>query len=287
MSKEIHDQKCYPYHVDHLPTSFYQKALEELNESAEAREIELNKLKDLLSADKFTAGIEFEEDFLHLFLRYRKYNSSQAFQALKKFVNFRRNFSSIFQSVPEVYSKETPSTKFMSILPYRCPDGCVIVLCELGKWSHNELSIEDIKTICMFSFLISLRHPMTQISGFKMIYDYADTVKHFRYCTPQNISLIYNASFNCLPCRYKEVHCINKSALLTATWAILKHALPRKIRERFFFHSKPEDLLNYFPSSVIPTQYGGSLDSYHDSELMQKLNDEINNYPEKGMPNYF
>ncbi|XP_055944000.1 alpha-tocopherol transfer protein-like isoform X2 [Argiope bruennichi] len=149
MSKKINDQKCYPYHMDHLPKSFYQKALEELNESAEAREIELNKLKELLSADKITAGIEFEEDFLHLFLRYRKYNSSQAFQALKKFVSFRRNFSSIFQSVPEVYCKETPSTKFMSILPYRCPDGCAIVLCELGKWNHNELSIEDVKRIAL------------------------------------------------------------------------------------------------------------------------------------------
>ncbi|KAF8778359.1 hypothetical protein HNY73_015090 [Argiope bruennichi] len=107
MSKKINDQKCYPYHMDHLPKSFYQKALEELNESAEAREIELNKLKELLS---------------------------------------------------------------------RCPDGCAIVLCELGKWNHNELSIEDVKRIGMFSFLLPLRCPMTQISGFKMIYDFTDTV---------------------------------------------------------------------------------------------------------------
>ncbi|KAF8778848.1 Alpha-tocopherol transfer protein-like [Argiope bruennichi] len=287
MSKEMNDQKCYPFHMDYLPEICYQKALEELNETPETRVEELTKLKGLLSADKFTAGIEFEEDFLQLFLRYRKYNSSQAFQAVRKFVHFRRNFSSIFQSIPNAYFKENPSTKFISVLPNRCPDGCAVVLVELGKWNHNELSIEHIKTMGMFSFLLPLRCPMTQICGFKVIYDFTNTIKHFRYCTPQNISLIYNAGFNCVPGRYKETHCINESALQVAVWAVFKHFLSAKIRKRVFFHSKPEDLLNYFPKSIIPTQYGGSLENYHDSELMNKLNEEVDSYPEKGLPNYF
>ncbi|XP_055943918.1 alpha-tocopherol transfer protein-like [Argiope bruennichi] len=287
MQKEMSERKCYPYHMDHLPDSFQQRALKEFNETPETRQVELKKLKDLLSADKFAAHIEFEEDFLQLFLRYRKYDSSKAFQAVRNFLSFRNTYSSIFQTIPDVHFKDNPSTRFTTVLPYRCPDGCAVVLHELRKWNPNELSLEHFKTIVLSSFLLPLRCPMTQISGFKIIYDFKDTNKRFRYCTPQNINIYYNAAFNCVPGRYKEIHCVNKSVILTAVWAVLKPFLSEKMRKRIFFHSNPEDLLNYFPSSTIPTQYGGSLDNHHDSELMQKLNEEFENYPHGGLPNYF
>ncbi|GBN72530.1 hypothetical protein AVEN_90090-1, partial [Araneus ventricosus] len=55
----------------------------------------------------------------------------------------------------------------------------------------------------------------------------------------------------------------------------------------FFFHSNPEDLLNHFPRSIIPTKYGGSLSNYHDAELMRKMNKDHGNCPEGGQSNYF
>ncbi|GBN86652.1 hypothetical protein AVEN_230523-1 [Araneus ventricosus] len=129
-------ERFYPLHMDHVPEYFYQKALSELNETPETREVELNKLKYLLSADKLTTGIEFEEDFLHQFLRHRKYNCLRAFQYLQKYFNFRRSHSSIFQSIPDENFKGNPATKFISVLPYRCPDGCRIILSEFGKLAH-------------------------------------------------------------------------------------------------------------------------------------------------------
>ncbi|GBN72534.1 hypothetical protein AVEN_90093-1 [Araneus ventricosus] len=198
MDKESNGQVFYPLHMDHVPEYFYQKALSELNETPETREVELNKLKDLLSADKLTTGIEFEEDFLQQFLRQRKYNSLKAFQCLQKYLNFRRSHSSIFQSIPDEHFKRSPSTELLSVLPYRCPDGCAIILCELGKWNPNDLSLEYLKRGAMASFLQPLRCPMTQITGYKIIHDFKDTFKHIRYCTPQNVLLIYNAAFELL-----------------------------------------------------------------------------------------
>ncbi|GBN92666.1 hypothetical protein AVEN_114546-1 [Araneus ventricosus] len=146
------------------------------------------------ATDELTTGIEFEEDFLHQFLRHRKYNSLRAFQYLQKYLNFRRSHSSIFQSIPDEHFKGNPATKFISVLPYRCPDGCIIILSEFGKWNPNDLSLEYLKREAIASFLQPLRCPKTQITGLKIIHDFKNTVKHMRYCTPQNVLLVYNAA---------------------------------------------------------------------------------------------
>ncbi|GBN56680.1 hypothetical protein AVEN_156571-1 [Araneus ventricosus] len=67
---------------------------------------------------------------------------------------------------------------------------------------------------------------------------------------------------DCIPGRYKEIHMVNESILLKTLWAIVRNFISEKIRSRIFFHSKPEDLLNYFPRSVLPAQYGGDLINY-------------------------
>ncbi|GBO04640.1 hypothetical protein AVEN_109958-1 [Araneus ventricosus] len=91
----------------------------------------------------------------------------------------------------------------------------------------------------------------------------------------------------CIPGRYKEIHWINGSALLTLLWSMAKHVLPKKMKERMIFHSKPEDLLNFFPPDMLPTQWGGTLTDYHDENIMQKFNKEHGRYPMGGPPNYF
>ncbi|GBM44352.1 hypothetical protein AVEN_140500-1 [Araneus ventricosus] len=53
------------------------------------------------------------------------------------------------------------------------------------------------------------------------------------------------------------------------------------------FQSEPEDLLNHFPAYVLPSNYGGSLNDYHNGDLLRKLNREHGNFPIGGRPNYF
>ncbi|CAL1297574.1 unnamed protein product [Larinioides sclopetarius] len=285
---ERNEAECYPIQMDYLPDIFHQKAVRELNETPERWRVEVKKLKELLSDNKITTAIVFEEDFLRLFLRHTKYNSSKAFHYLLNFISFRRNYGSLFASIPDENFATNPSTKMFSILPYRSPDGCAIILSEIGKWDPEELSLEDFKKMAIFLFLQPLRCPMTQITGFKIIHDFKDTsVKYLRYCTPQNLSLFYNVAMNFVPGRYKEIHCINESVLLKSAWFIVKQFLSTKIRKRVFFHSKPEDLLNHFPTFTLPAKYGGTLTDYHDKDLMRKLNKEHGNYPLGGLPNYF
>ncbi|KAF8778892.1 retinaldehyde-binding protein 1-like isoform X2 [Argiope bruennichi] len=278
----------YPLEMSHLPECFLEKAKKELNEVPEQRTEELRKFKEMLSTDKTFAGIDFEDDFLWLFLRHAKHDSSRALTHLRNLIKFRRNYSHLFQSIEDGFFHSSPSTQCFSILPKRTSDGCSVILIEVGKWDPEEFPLEHFKRMFIFVILQTLRDPVTQINGFKIIQDYKDTnMKHLKCCTPQNIYLEYHLGMNCVPGRYREIHFINGSMVLTLFWSIAKLLFPKKIKQRVMFHSKPEDLLNFFPPDMIPTQWGGTLTDYHDENLLKKMNKEHGSYPIGGPKNYF
>ncbi|CAL1278016.1 unnamed protein product [Larinioides sclopetarius] len=129
---EKNEALCYPIQIDCLPDIFHQKAETELNETPESWRVEVKKLKELLSDNKITTAVVFEEDFLRLFLRYTKYNSSKTFQYMLNFIRLRRNYGNLFTSIPDENFAINPSTQMFSVLPYRSPDGCAIILSEIG-----------------------------------------------------------------------------------------------------------------------------------------------------------
>ncbi|CAL1278041.1 unnamed protein product [Larinioides sclopetarius] len=233
MENRKKQENFYPFEMDYLPDFFLEKTKKELNEVPEQRTEKLRKFKEMLLTDKVLADIDFEDDFLWLFLRHTKHDASKALPFLRNFYLFRRNYSSLFQSVSDELFSTSPATKVFSVLPNRTPDGCAVILIELGKWDHDEFPLEDFKRMFLFMILQNLRCPVTQINGFKIIHDFQNTtVKHLKVCTPQNLYLEYHVGFKCIPGRYKEIHWINGSALLTLLWSMAKHLLPKKMKER-------------------------------------------------------
>ncbi|GBO14924.1 hypothetical protein AVEN_78997-1 [Araneus ventricosus] len=193
MEREANQNKFYPFEMDYLPECFREKAAKELNEVPEQRTEELRTFKEMLSTNKVFAGIDFEDDFLWLFLRHTKHNASKTLPYLRNFIQFRRNYSWLFQSVSDDLFNTSPATKCFSILPKRTPDGCAVLLIELGKWDPDEFPLEDFKKMFLSVALQILRCPVTQINGFKIIHDFKDTtVKHLKVCTPQNLYLEYH-----------------------------------------------------------------------------------------------
>ncbi|CAL1275454.1 unnamed protein product [Larinioides sclopetarius] len=132
------------------------------------------------------------------------------------------------------------------------------------------------------------RDPMVQIHGFKVIYDFKDTdVRHLRYATFQNLWLLYHVPANCLPAREKGVHLINQTVLPKALWTIIKPLLSEKLKSRVHFHSNPEELLYYFPRSMLPVEYGGELSDVDCTELIRNLNKEQQKNTVKEQPNFY
>ncbi|GFS54544.1 CRAL-TRIO domain-containing protein [Trichonephila inaurata madagascariensis] len=136
--------------------------------------------------DEALREVNFTDDFLIQFLRYAKYNIQKAFSHLKNFIKFKKKYDFLMESLPEHYFSEIPCSRFGTILPSRCPDGCTIVYCNLGLWDPSELAFDDFRRLLLMLFIQALCDPMTQINGFKIIYDVDGTSwKHMRFCTPR------------------------------------------------------------------------------------------------------
>ncbi|GIY21481.1 hypothetical protein CDAR_184611 [Caerostris darwini] len=265
-------EEIFPFEIETVPEYFRKKAEIELLDTPDRRAQGLREIKELVKNDEHTKNIEFEDDFLLQYLRVRKYNVARAFTQLKAFVALKKKHPLMFTNFSYDKIVKATNDKVMSMLPWRCQDGCAIMLVELDNWIPEEFPVEEFRRACMLYLFQSLRNPMTQINGFKVIYDLkSNPARHLKHCTPENLYLIYHSTQECIAARYKEIHLVNLSITFKAAWFIMKHFLTDKLKKRIIFHKTPETLFNYFPKAVLPKQYGGDLQNYDMSEWVKKI----------------
>ncbi|GFY57481.1 retinaldehyde-binding protein 1, partial [Trichonephila inaurata madagascariensis] len=264
-------EEILPFEIDQLPEFFEKKAEVELRDNPERRLQGLRQIKELAKNDKHTKHIEFDDDFLLQYLRARKYNVAKAFSQVKAFVHLKKKNPQMFTDFSYDQTVKLITKKVVTILPWRCQDGCTIILVELDNWNPDEVSVEELRRSLVIYFLQSLREPMTQINGFKIILDVkSNPIRHLKHCTPHNIYLIYHGTQECVAGRYKECHIVNTSMTFKAAWILIKPFLSEKLKKRIIFHNSKETLLKHFPKSVLPVQYGGELKSYDVSDWLKR-----------------
>ncbi|GFR01491.1 alpha-tocopherol transfer protein-like [Trichonephila clavata] len=150
------------------------------------------------------------------------------------------------------------------------------------------MSVEEFERMVMVMYFQVLRDPMTQINGFKFIYDFeGTTLQHLMKCTPHHMYIYYHTLLHCVPGRYKGFHLINQSIVVKPCWTMIKPFLSEKIRSRVHFHSNVEELFEYFPRSILPVEYGGDLKDKIEENWLRKANKEHENHGATGQPNYF
>ncbi|GBN49863.1 Clavesin-1 [Araneus ventricosus] len=284
----LQDGKLLPFQMDHLPEFFLKKSEIELNETPEDKREKMQELKTMIAGNQATNVYNFEEDILVQYLRHSKFDVQRAFKHVQNYVALRSKHSHLFKSIPDDYFHSKNSVHFVLPLPERSPDGCTIVLTRTGKWDTGEMAYDDLVRLSMMTFCQMMRDPMTQINGFKVIHDFKDTTwSHYRYCTPRNLHFLFYATIDCIPARYKEIHFINESFVLRAVWIIIKRFLSAKIRSRVFFHHKVEELLDYFPCSVLPVEFGGDLQVDTMKEWVRKANKDQQENTINGQRNFY
>ncbi|XP_054716325.1 alpha-tocopherol transfer protein-like [Uloborus diversus] len=265
-------KEILPFVVGYLPDYFQKKAEVELKDSPERRVQGLRLLKEMMRNDKNFVGLEFDDEFLLQYLLCRKFNVARAFSQIKAFVALRRKQKNAFTDFRFEKTVRTINDQIVTVLPWRCQDGCAIILVQLDNWNPETFPVEEVKRMVVILILQSLRDPMTQVNGFKVIFDVkSNPIRHLRYCTPQNIYLIYHGPEECSPGRFKEIHIVNQSLTFKAAWLLAKHFLSEKIKKRTHFHSTPETLFKFFPRAILPTQYGGLLTDYDMTDWLKDV----------------
>ncbi|GIY80619.1 hypothetical protein CEXT_702321 [Caerostris extrusa] len=114
-------EEIFPFEMETVPEYFRKKAEVELLDTPDRR----------VQEDKHTKNIEFDDDFLLQYLRVRKYNVARAFTQLKALVALKKKYPLIFTNFSYNKTVKATNDKIISILPWRCQDGCAILLVEL------------------------------------------------------------------------------------------------------------------------------------------------------------
>ncbi|XP_055943730.1 alpha-tocopherol transfer protein-like [Argiope bruennichi] len=281
------DKELLPFEIGYMPEFVLKKAEEELNETAESKIKGIQELRSLLRKNSETKEVLLHDDVLVAYLRRSKYRVNGAHQQIQNFIRLRKKKDNLANGIPDAFL-DLPSSKFLALLPMRCQDGCLLAFIRWGKWDPMELPMEGLQQMITMALNVVLHDPVTQINGVKVIHDFQGiSFKHVRYLTPHNIHLLYHGAMNCFPLRCKAVHSVHDSALIRIGWSIMMALLTQKMRSRIFFHSSGEELLNFFPRSVLPTQFGGSIRDEDLPDWARRVNKDIKKYTILGQSNYY
>uniref|UniRef100_S4NR01 Cellular retinaldehyde-binding protein n=4 Tax=Pararge aegeria TaxID=116150 RepID=S4NR01_9NEOP len=63
------------------------------------------------------------------------------------------------------------------------------------------------------------------------------------------------------PQRMRRIHVVGAPSLIASSINLMRSCVTEKIRKRYYLHSKTEELLDHFPSRVLPVEWGGEEDS--------------------------
>ncbi|GIX90108.1 CRAL-TRIO domain-containing protein [Caerostris darwini] len=276
-----------PLDIRFVPDFLRKKLEEDVHEKPENRQKCLSQLKERLLDHKITKDVDFEDDFLLSILRHHEYKIEKAKANVLTYFSLRKNHSYFFTSIKHNFLK-IPSSQTITLLPNRHPDGAAVVLFQLGKWYPSEILFEDAKKLCFLVAQQELRNPVTQMTGFYTIDDFSGTgLRHLPVCTLLNMLLLLHVSFDVLPINVLGIHIVNGNFMLATALALAKPFLSESIRKILYVHSSPEELLDYFPASVLPEKYGGTLKEFYVSDWYRKANEEHHNFPPGGQKNLF
>ncbi|KAG8193052.1 hypothetical protein JTE90_028164 [Oedothorax gibbosus] len=250
-----------PFDAYFLTEKYVHKARVELGETEQVRKSTMKQLRELATNEQSITYHITDEDLIK-FLRGRKFNVQRALALMKKYSNYKKKQLHYFSNMKHDVLSKLVKDRVFEFLPYRCLDGCAVLVFNLNNWNPSEIHIDDLIRCLSLFFYHSINDPMTQVNGYKVVFDVKSPgLKHLRYATPYYMFLLYYGTQECFPGRFKGIHIINVSMAFKAAWAILTNFVSDKIQRRLVLHKGTETLLDYFPEKMLPVEFGGSLQS--------------------------
>ncbi|KAG8193128.1 hypothetical protein JTE90_004952 [Oedothorax gibbosus] len=262
-------EELLPFDIGYLPELYQKKAEVELHETPEKIIQCTKQLRELAKSDDLLKDTDFNDEILVQYLRMRKYDVDRALATLHDAAKFVRKYPENFCNFKFEETVKAMTQNIITFLPWRCQDGCTLLLVELDKWKLDNFSVRETKQMIVVVLFQALQmHPMTQVNGFKVIFDVKMTsLRLIKVLTPQNMWMLYHGTQECIPGRFKGIHIVNDSIVFKTAWLIIKHFFSEKLKKRIRFHSSPKGLLDHFPKSVLPISYAGELEDYQKGQI--------------------
>ncbi|XP_055945263.1 alpha-tocopherol transfer protein-like [Argiope bruennichi] len=257
-----------------LTTEDLRVAREELNETAETREVALRVLKKML-AEQNEFMPRTDDVYLLRFLRCRKFDCERALKTIRDHYKFRKQHRDIFP-LPSSIEKALRAHIF-NFLPHRDQKGRAIYVVRMARWIPEETSYADFVAAGNLIAEYVLDNPVTQINGYIGIWDFKGfSIRHFLpFCSPKHIILLTTLMQDRFPARFKIAYCVNCSSLVNKAWALISPVMKDKFRKRIKIFGTDMTVLHQFlEPAILPTEYGGIITTPENVEMAQRVLDQ-------------
>jgi len=249
-------------YICELSKDTQEYAKKELNETNKLRKKAIADVRKWIKSQTHFRRARLDCSFILRFLRMQKFDTKESCEILDKYLTMRVQHPSWFQNLDcrDEAISDLVDKGYIFVLPERDQHGRRVIFSQAAAFDSSKYTVSDLMRAHVMTFETLLTDEENQVRGFTYIFDEKDVSwSHISIWTPSEVSKAFSCCERALPMRHKDIHFLHLPWTMNLIFQFAKSLLSDKIRNRFKTHSNLEHLQRSVETSILPSEYGGSV----------------------------
>ncbi|VVC88787.1 alpha-tocopherol transfer protein-like [Leptidea sinapis] len=224
------------------------------------------------------------DHLLGLFLRGCRMNTQRARKKFETFCYSRSRYRDIFEdrSFNELPLSNVCKYMDIAVLPKLTDEAYRVTIFRI-KPGYPESAVDIAATVKATLLVSDVRmHDETLILGDVFIYECSNMRASLAAYVAASANIVRRSIYlaqAAYPQRMKRIHVVGAPGIVSSSLNLMRACVNEKVKQRYYLHSKVEELLDHMPARILPAEWGGKEESIEAlSKKMQRRVEEVRDY---------
>lgn len=229
----------------------------------------VQRFRQLINSDDEFGNIQFEDDFLQIFLRFGKNDPETAHDRLKRYLARSIQRPTSFTFPKKDLIEEAAKSGFIILSPSQ-DSHHVIAVMRVSQWDPKKFPPEF---IIQATLMCAMIFEKGQDNGFHLIIDVAGfSLSQLLSIKIRDIMFLINTLFADVPVDLQKIHVINMNKCARIMLKVIKPLLNAKCSDRIeIFGDDFLETVECCPISALPAYMGGSCEEITPEEYISMV----------------